>query len=236
MITVIVNIDLYRYEIHSLLKAFYPREDVKVLTEADAAGSRKYQQIAREPFLRVVFAEKNITLSFCDGSDQRAAPVPGDLPADRKSQELKTLLKHLLLLEKCTRHVITQILPFTLKAAVYKRDRFDKGQIVIEDTFRICIYIEKIPVIGESESKVSSCYLLNIDRINDTGPDSVIRKLRLNILDLHPRCDSLSYLLLIRKRNSVRVKCRHTVEDADAKLFAIVVSNADYPYECARSF
>ena len=92
MITVIVNIDLYRYEIHSLLKAFYPREDVKVLTEADAAGSRKYQQIAREPFLRVVFAEKNITLSFCDGSDQRAAPVPGDLPADRKSQELKTLL------------------------------------------------------------------------------------------------------------------------------------------------
>ena len=96
MITVIVNIDLYRYEIHSLLKAFYPREDVKVLTEADAAGSRKYQQIAREPFLRVVFAEKNITLSFCDGSDQRAAPVPGDLPADRKSQELKTLLKHLL--------------------------------------------------------------------------------------------------------------------------------------------
>ena len=96
MITVIVNIDLYRYEIHSLLKAFYPREDVKVLTEADAAGSRKYQQIAREPFLRVVFAEKNITLSFCDGSDQRAAAVPGDLPADRKSQELKTLLKHLL--------------------------------------------------------------------------------------------------------------------------------------------
>lgn len=96
MITVIVNIDLYRYEIHSLLKAFYPREDVKVLTEADAAGSRKYQQIAREPFLRVVFAEKNITLAFCDGSDQRTAAVPGDLPADRKSQELKTLLKHLL--------------------------------------------------------------------------------------------------------------------------------------------
>ena len=41
MITVIENIELYRYEIHSLLKAFYPREDVKVLTAGDAAGNRK---------------------------------------------------------------------------------------------------------------------------------------------------------------------------------------------------
>ena len=71
MITAIVNIDLYRYEIHSLLKAFYPLEDVKVLTSEDAAANRKYQQIAQEPFLRVVFADTEVTLSFCDGSDTR---------------------------------------------------------------------------------------------------------------------------------------------------------------------
>ena len=44
MITAIVNIDLYRYEIHSLLKAFFPQEDVKVLTKADAEGNRKYRE------------------------------------------------------------------------------------------------------------------------------------------------------------------------------------------------
>ena len=31
MITACVNLDLYRYEIHAMLKAFYPAEDVKVL-------------------------------------------------------------------------------------------------------------------------------------------------------------------------------------------------------------
>ena len=96
MITAIVNIDLYRYEIHSLLKAFYPQEDVKVLTSADAAANRKYQQIAQEPFLRVVFAETEVTLSFCDGSDTRTAPAPEGISFACKGTILKTQMKHLL--------------------------------------------------------------------------------------------------------------------------------------------
>lgn len=96
MITAIVNIELYRYEIHSLLKAFYPTEDVKVLTQEDAAGNRKYRQIAKEPFLRVVFAEKLVAVSFCDGSGERSVPSPEGLSFDRKSPELKTAVKHLL--------------------------------------------------------------------------------------------------------------------------------------------
>lgn len=90
MITAIVNIELYRYEIHSLLKAFYPQEDVKVLTEADAATNRKYEQIAKEPFLRVFFADKTVTLSFCDGSDRRCARAPEGISFDRKGTLLKT--------------------------------------------------------------------------------------------------------------------------------------------------
>ena len=96
MITAIENIELYRYEIHSLLKAFYPQEDVKVLTEADAAGNRKYQQISKEPFLRVVFADTEVTVSFCDGTGTRSAQAEGDIPYTQKSPALKTAVKHLL--------------------------------------------------------------------------------------------------------------------------------------------
>lgn len=96
MITVIENIELYRYEIHSLLKAFYPREDVKVLTAADAGGNRKYREIAREPFLRVDFSEKEVRAAFCDGTASRSAAAEGDIPYTRKSPELKTAVKHLL--------------------------------------------------------------------------------------------------------------------------------------------
>ena len=96
MITAIVNIDLYRYEIHSLLKAFYPQEDVKVLTSEDAAANRKYQQIAQEPFLRVVFADTEVTLSFCDGSDTRTALAPEGISFACNGTILKTQMKHLL--------------------------------------------------------------------------------------------------------------------------------------------
>ncbi|MDO5477140.1 MAG: coproporphyrinogen dehydrogenase HemZ [Eubacteriales bacterium] len=96
MITAIVNIDLYRYEIHSLLKAFFPQEDVKVLTKADAEGNRKYREIAKDPFLSVEYAPEEVALSFCDGSDTRAAAAPPGISYAQKSPGLKTELKHLL--------------------------------------------------------------------------------------------------------------------------------------------
>ena len=96
MITAIVNIDLYRYEIHSLLKAFYPQEDVKVLTQADAENNRKYQKIAKEPFLKVTFDDTIVTLSFCDGSGTRSAKAPEGTSFACKGTLLKTQMKHLL--------------------------------------------------------------------------------------------------------------------------------------------
>ena len=96
MITAIVNIDLYRYEIHSLLKAFYPQEDVKVLTQADADNNRKYQEIAKEPFLKVTFDDTIVTLSFCDGSGTRSAKAPEGTSFACKGTLLKTQMKHLL--------------------------------------------------------------------------------------------------------------------------------------------
>ena len=40
MLQIDENIDLYRYEIHSLIKAFYPAEDVKVLVENDPVSEK----------------------------------------------------------------------------------------------------------------------------------------------------------------------------------------------------
>ncbi len=45
MITAIVNRELYRYEIHSLLKAFYPREEVKVLTPEPEEEKTYWQEV-----------------------------------------------------------------------------------------------------------------------------------------------------------------------------------------------
>ena len=53
------NIELYRYEIHSLLKAFYPQETVKVFVgEPDV---RKYPDPA---FLRAEFEEDYIRMTL----------------------------------------------------------------------------------------------------------------------------------------------------------------------------
>ena len=65
MLLVSENIDLYRYEIHSLVKAFYPEQEVKVLVDGDA-NSEKIRKDAQgqEDFLRVRFLPGEICLHF----------------------------------------------------------------------------------------------------------------------------------------------------------------------------
>ena len=46
--------------------------------------------------MRVVFADTEVTASFCDGSDTRSAAAEKGLSYARKSPELKTAVKHLL--------------------------------------------------------------------------------------------------------------------------------------------
>ena len=117
------NIELYRYEIHSLLQAFYPQEKIKVFVgEPDV---RKYPGPA---FLRVDFSADRIEMSIfpegapLSGTDQsvpaaedKIVPSSGDLrekaseetfagsvrapegvSLDQKSAACKTAAKHLL--------------------------------------------------------------------------------------------------------------------------------------------
>ena len=103
----IENTELYRYEIHSLLKAFYPQETVKVFVgEPDV---RKYPEPA---FLRVNFLEDSVERTILPegapehteetGSKEESAPLtcirqaPEGIRFDQKSAALKTAAKHLL--------------------------------------------------------------------------------------------------------------------------------------------
>lgn len=89
------NLDLYRYEIHSLLKAFLPTEEVKVLVEGDPHAEkilREHPEIS----LRVHFEKSGITLHFEkeNRTFEKAADPSGD---DReKGSRTKNDLKHLL--------------------------------------------------------------------------------------------------------------------------------------------
>ena len=99
------NIELYRYEIHSLLKAFYPQETVKVFVgEPDV---RKYPDPA---FLRADFEEDHIEMRILgegapgaqeDGvvkerSYVRRVDAPEGVAFNAKGPECKTAAKHLL--------------------------------------------------------------------------------------------------------------------------------------------
>lgn len=57
------NLDLYRYEIHSLVKAFYPEQNVKVIVDGDPHGD---QVLRNDPyiFLEVKLDRASITLCF----------------------------------------------------------------------------------------------------------------------------------------------------------------------------
>ncbi len=63
MLRVDENIDLYRYEIHSLVKAFYPEQEVKVCVDGDA-NAEKVRKLQQEVFLRVEFKPAEILLKL----------------------------------------------------------------------------------------------------------------------------------------------------------------------------
>ena len=116
MFTVSVSRDLYRYEIHSLIKAFYPEEEVRTYVEEPGAAPS---------FLRVIFSPEEIRLAFSDAPDKEESfaegelqfrisgetgtvginqqAADGDAPLDEKSLTCKTALKHLLYRMLCLR-------------------------------------------------------------------------------------------------------------------------------------
>lgn len=96
MLTASVNTELYRYEIHSLIKAFYPEEDVKVLVEgAPVKGAGREEAARTAPFMTVHFCPDHLQVAL-PGTDLSLEEKAGEEPFDRKGRECKTVLKHLV--------------------------------------------------------------------------------------------------------------------------------------------
>ena len=93
MLLIEENIDLYRYEIHSLVKAFYPAEDVKVLVENDP-NSEKIRKEHPDIFLRVTMLPEKIELRILPEKEELPAPAGADYSA--KCKETKDALKTFL--------------------------------------------------------------------------------------------------------------------------------------------
>ena len=96
MLTAAVNTELYRYEIHSLIKAFYPEEDVKVLIEGEPIrGAGRAEAAAAAPFMTVCFDPAFIKVAL-PGTEYVLEEKAAGEPFDRKGRECKTVLKHMV--------------------------------------------------------------------------------------------------------------------------------------------
>ena len=96
MLIASVNTELYRYEIHSLIKAFYPEEDVKVLVEgAPVKGAGREEAARTAPFMTVHFSEDSLEAALPQ-TGLRLSEKADKEPFDRKGRECKTVLKHLV--------------------------------------------------------------------------------------------------------------------------------------------
>ena len=135
----------------------------------------------------------------------------------------------LLLEEESAGDIVAQILSSVLKAAVGKSNRVHKRKVVIEHRLWVGVDIKHFAVFREGESEVSSRNLLYINGIHDTCPYPVERKLCLEVLHLHPRSNSLSQLLLVRHRNAVWIKSRHTVKNRQLNGLVLLIGDARNP-------
>lgn len=87
--------DLYRYEVHSLIKAFYPTEEVKVLVEGDPHAEKTLRENP-EIAMKLSFAPEGITLHLLrEGRDFVHAAAPG-VNDGEKSPACKEDVKHLV--------------------------------------------------------------------------------------------------------------------------------------------
>lgn len=91
MIRVTCNKDQFGYDIHSLVKAFYPAEDVKVLVE----GEQSLSSTENLPELFISFKERSMKLDICeDGKLCKSSEV--EITGCEERAVCKNLLKQML--------------------------------------------------------------------------------------------------------------------------------------------
>ena len=88
-----VNIELYRYEIHSLLKAFYPEEDVRVVVTGQEPRKKKN---LGSPWIYIDYEEDSIRVRIPEEDRSAALRAPAGDSYAAKGPACKADLKHLL--------------------------------------------------------------------------------------------------------------------------------------------
>lgn len=91
MIIVTLNKDRYAYDIHSLVKAFYPEQDVKVFAE----GTKEEQSDAGMPAFFVIFKEEEICAGIT-GKTQKTIRLGAPQDKGAVKNDLKQLLYGIL--------------------------------------------------------------------------------------------------------------------------------------------
>lgn len=91
MIIVMLNEDRYAYDIHSLVKAFYPEQDVKVFAE----GTKEEQSDAGMPAFFVIFKEEEICAGIT-GKTQKTIRLGAPQDKGAVKNDLKQLLYGIL--------------------------------------------------------------------------------------------------------------------------------------------
>ena len=91
MIIVTLNEDRYAYDIHSLVKAFYPEQDVKVFAE----GTKEEQSDAGMPAFFVIFKEEEICAGIT-GKTQKTIRLGAPQDKGAVKNDLKELLYGIL--------------------------------------------------------------------------------------------------------------------------------------------
>ena len=96
MLTVLINKPQFEYDIHSLVRAFYPGEDVKVICAEEAPEAEN----SALPVIHLSFEEESVTMTLMvttqngAGSEFRVSRV--EHASDAARVEIKNLVKQLI--------------------------------------------------------------------------------------------------------------------------------------------
>ena len=98
MIPVFINKPQFEYDIHSLVKAFYPGEEVKVFCACTKEEEQAYlrEDMNREEAVRIRFEECAIEISHSDADDWQHAMQRAVYAPDTERAEVKNILKQLI--------------------------------------------------------------------------------------------------------------------------------------------
>lgn len=163
MIAVVVNVTGFDYDIHSLVKAFYPEQDVKVYNEENS----EYSSAEGLPDIRIQFEEDAILLSLIAADAEPKAFECQKIAIDAQTEhsEVKNRLKQLLYvsLSKYTGKILpwgtlTGIRPTKIAMTLLEEGKTEEEiEAYMKETYLVSDEKEKLAVdIAQREKKLLS--------------------------------------------------------------------------------